>query len=73
LRRHRHRARSWWQRVGFQPFDDDDPAEMDRYLLRSAIEGALAGARSDGSGRFTSRVAQRDAVVLLPREEGVDV
>lgn len=37
-------ARAWWERLGFHPFDPDDPAEADLYLLTSEIEATLAHA-----------------------------
>jgi GNAT superfamily N-acetyltransferase len=36
-------AHSWWQRLGFHPFDPDDPEQLDLYLLTSEIEATLAG------------------------------
>ena len=36
-----HRARSWWDRLGFHPFDVDDPANLDLYLLTGEIERTL--------------------------------
>jgi GNAT superfamily N-acetyltransferase len=35
------RARSWWQRLGFHPFDPDDPNGLDLYLLTNEIETTL--------------------------------
>ena len=34
-------ARSWWQRLGFRPFDPDDQTGLDLYLLTSDIESTL--------------------------------
>ena len=34
-------ARSWWERLGFHPFDDDDPDSYDLYLLTSEIAATL--------------------------------
>jgi GNAT superfamily N-acetyltransferase len=34
-------ARSWWERLGFHPFHQDDPTESDLYLLTSEIEVTL--------------------------------
>ena len=35
------RAGRWWTRLGFHPFDPDDPADPDLYLLTSEIEATL--------------------------------
>ena len=35
------RAGRWWARLGFHPFDPDDPANADLYLLTSEIEATL--------------------------------
>lgn len=35
------RARAWWERLGFHPFDPDDTAGTDLYLLTSEIEVTL--------------------------------
>ncbi|MDP2712610.1 MAG: GNAT family N-acetyltransferase [Solirubrobacteraceae bacterium] len=37
---HEH-ARAWWERLGFHPFDPDDPADTDLYLLTSEIQVTL--------------------------------
>jgi GNAT superfamily N-acetyltransferase len=34
-------ARSWWERLGFQPFDPSDPDQFDLYILTSHIEATL--------------------------------
>lgn len=34
-------ARSWWERLGFHPFDPSDPDAMDLYLLTTAIQVTL--------------------------------
>ena len=34
-------ARSWWQRLGFHPFDPADQDNLDLYLLTSEIEATL--------------------------------
>lgn len=34
-------ARSWWERLGFHPFDADDPDSFDLYLLTSEIAATL--------------------------------
>ena len=34
-------ARSWWERLGFHPFDPADPGNPDLYLLTSEIEATL--------------------------------
>jgi GNAT superfamily N-acetyltransferase len=39
------RARTWWERLGFHPFDPDDPRQLDLYLLTSEIEVTLRRAR----------------------------
>jgi GNAT superfamily N-acetyltransferase len=38
-------ARSWWQRLGFDPFDPADAEQLDLYLLTSEIQATLAGLR----------------------------
>lgn len=35
------RARTWWERLGFRPFDPDEPDQLDLYLLTSHIERTL--------------------------------
>jgi GNAT superfamily N-acetyltransferase len=39
------KARAWWERLGFQPFQPDNPEELDLYLLTSEIEATLRKAR----------------------------
>lgn len=34
-------ARSWWERLGFHPFDPDDPDQLDLYLLIADTEATL--------------------------------
>lgn len=34
-------ARSWWERLGFHPFDPADPEQLDLYVLTSEIEATL--------------------------------
>jgi GNAT superfamily N-acetyltransferase len=34
-------ARPWWERLGFHPFDADDPHHPDLYLLTADIEATL--------------------------------
>jgi GNAT superfamily N-acetyltransferase len=34
-------ARSWWERLGFTPFDTDDPLSLDLFLLTANIEATL--------------------------------
>lgn len=34
-------ARSWWERLGFHPFNPEDPDDFDLYLLTSEIEATL--------------------------------
>ncbi len=36
-------ARRWWERLGFHPFDPDDPQSSDLYLLTAEIEETLRG------------------------------
>lgn len=43
-------ARSWWERLGFHPFDPSDPACLDLYLLMNEVERTLADL-DDGPGR----------------------
>jgi GNAT superfamily N-acetyltransferase len=38
-------ARSWWERLGFTPFDPSDPAGLDLYLLTGDIETTLRSLR----------------------------
>ncbi|MFZ2050954.1 MAG: GNAT family N-acetyltransferase [Solirubrobacteraceae bacterium] len=35
------RARTWWERLGFQAFDPNEPDHLDLYLLTSHIEATL--------------------------------
>ena len=35
------RARSWWERFGFQPLDVGDPVGLDLFLLTKDIEATL--------------------------------
>jgi len=35
------RARAWWERLGFHPFDPQEPDQLDLYLLTSEIEPTL--------------------------------
>jgi GNAT superfamily N-acetyltransferase len=39
------RARTWWERLGFHPFDPDDPDQLDLYLLTAEIEATLRRTR----------------------------
>ncbi len=34
-------ARTWWERLGFSPFDPDEPDQLDLYLLTSHIHTTL--------------------------------
>jgi GNAT superfamily N-acetyltransferase len=34
-------ARTWWERLGFHPFDPEKPNELDLYLLTSEIKTTL--------------------------------
>jgi ribosomal protein S18 acetylase RimI-like enzyme len=34
-------ARAWWERLGFHPFEPDDPSHPDLYLLTSEIDTTL--------------------------------
>lgn len=38
-------ARDWWERLGFHPFDPQDPQQLDLYLLTSEIEATLGRRR----------------------------
>jgi GNAT superfamily N-acetyltransferase len=38
-------ARAWWERLGFHPFDPDEPDQLDLYLLTSEIEATLRRSR----------------------------
>jgi GNAT superfamily N-acetyltransferase len=38
-------AQVWWERIGFHPFEPDDPELLDLYLLTSEIEATLKRAR----------------------------
>jgi GNAT superfamily N-acetyltransferase len=39
------RARQWWERLGFRPFDPDQPGQLDLFMLTSEIEATLRGIR----------------------------
>lgn len=34
-------SRGWWERLGFKPFEPDEPAQLDLYLLTSEIAATL--------------------------------
>ena len=34
-------ARAWWERLGFHPFDPDEPDQLDLYLLTAEIDATL--------------------------------
>jgi ribosomal protein S18 acetylase RimI-like enzyme len=34
-------ARGWWERLGFHPFDPDEPNQLDLHLLTSEIQAPL--------------------------------
>jgi len=34
-------ARTWWERLGFHPFDPEKPDELDLYLLTAEIDATL--------------------------------
>ncbi|MGE3619285.1 MAG: GNAT family N-acetyltransferase [Acidimicrobiia bacterium] len=36
------RARTWWERFGFHPFDAGDPDNLDLYLLTGEVRATLA-------------------------------
>lgn len=36
-------ARRWWERLGFHPFDPDDPQHPDLYLLTAEVEKTFTG------------------------------
>lgn len=38
-------ARAWWERLGFHPFEPDDPEALDLYLLTSEIQATLRRTR----------------------------
>lgn len=38
-------VRSWWERLGFHPFDPADPDNLDLYLLASEIDATLHSLR----------------------------
>jgi GNAT superfamily N-acetyltransferase len=38
-------ARAWWERLGFHPFDPEQPDELDLYLLTTEIDATLRRAR----------------------------
>jgi ribosomal protein S18 acetylase RimI-like enzyme len=39
------RARRWWERLGFRPFDPCQPDQLDLYLLTAEIEATLKRTR----------------------------
>lgn len=39
------RARSWWERLGFTPFDPNEATSLDLYLLTHDIEATLRSLR----------------------------
>jgi len=38
-------ARTWWERLGFHPFDPADPDQLDLYLLTAEIQATLRKTR----------------------------
>ena len=38
-------ARTWWERLGFHPFEPEEPDQLDLYLLTSEIQATLRRAR----------------------------
>jgi GNAT superfamily N-acetyltransferase len=38
-------ARGWWERLGFHPFDPDEPDQLDLYLLTSEVDATLRRSR----------------------------
>ncbi len=38
-------TRTWWERLGFHPFDPDEPDELDLYLLTAEIRATLQRAQ----------------------------
>ena len=34
-------ARAWWERLGFHPFDPDEPDQLELYLLTAGIDATL--------------------------------
>jgi hypothetical protein len=43
-------ARSWWQHLGFQPFDPADEQSLDLYLLTTEIDAHSAASIERRSG-----------------------
>jgi len=39
------RAREWWERLGFRPFDPGRPDQLDLYMLTAEIEATLRRAQ----------------------------
>ncbi len=39
------RAHAWWERLGFHPFGEDDPDQLDLHLLTSEIDATLRRSR----------------------------
>jgi GNAT superfamily N-acetyltransferase len=39
------RTRTWWERLGFHPFDRGDPDQLDLYLLTPEIDATIRRAR----------------------------
>ena len=35
------KARTWWERLGFHPFDPNEPDQLDLYLLTAEIDATL--------------------------------
>jgi GNAT superfamily N-acetyltransferase len=35
------KARTWWERLGFHPFDPNEPDQLDLYLLAAEIDATL--------------------------------
>jgi ribosomal protein S18 acetylase RimI-like enzyme len=43
-------ARDWWERLGFHPFEPDEPNQLDLYLLTSEIQATRGGRREGAPG-----------------------
>lgn len=41
------RARAWWERLGFQPFDNSDPDCLDLFLMTADINATLGPMTND--------------------------
>jgi hypothetical protein len=65
------RARAWWERLGFHPFEPDDPDRLDLRLLTSEIEAMFK--RRDSKWSKNRAMEAPTRVTSCPRKPGSPV